>query len=204
MSRVIAAVMGVAAVFSTFALGAPSVAKAARQAVCEHPEGSYCTAKKDTGRITCQCLDGEHELQDPELPMSSDDELMDACWEAWSQTCGSWGKQEAECEEPDLGGCEVNDEGEVLCTCADGSEEEDLVSTLEGLDADALEDSCYEQLDRLCAPPEPEPVMAPEAPVQSSAPTTTCAVEPHGRAPWLLLPPLALGIARRRRRRRAA
>lgn len=205
MMRTIAAAMGLATTLGIFALGAPAPALAAREAVCDHPEGSRCTVKHDTGRIECQCLDGTHELRDPEVPMLGESELMDACWDAWSQTCAPWAGW-VTCDEPDLGTCEVTgqDGGQLECECEDGSEVEESLAALEGLDEDALTDSCYEQLDRVCAPPEPEPVMAPMVPVSSPAePAASCAVDPErGGSPWMLA--VVLGVALGRRRRRAA
>ena len=203
MKRMIEIVAGLVTVLGITGLAAPSSALAAREAVCNHPEGSRCTATLSTGRILCECLDGQYELHDPELPMADESGLMDACWEAWSQTCAPWTAESVECEEPDVGACEVtaDDGGEVECTCADGSEVEESLASLEGQDEDALEDSCYEQLDRLCEPPEaePEPESATTpfgSPAESSV---SCAVDPSRRAPWLLLPLLGLGWARRRR-----
>ncbi|MEX1365072.1 MAG: hypothetical protein AB1Z98_18225 [Nannocystaceae bacterium] len=180
------------------------MARAARQAVCEHPEGSVCTAKRDTGRIVCQCLDGEYETRDPELSMADDDGLMDACWEAWRNSCAPWTAAEASCDEPDVGECDVDDEGEVACSCDNGDELDEVDEALEGLDAEALEDACPEQLERLCGP-SPAPSMGPPAEVAPEAePDASCSVDPRGRtgSAWWLGLLLVAGGGRKKARRR--
>ena len=143
----------------------PDSALAARKAVCEDPAHGVCVATKDTGIIKCACNDGrELEVENPEIVDDSEDELLDACWVAYSQTCAPWAPEWTACEEPDLGSCEVTGDkgGQARCDCDDGTslEDEDLFQ-LEDLSADELEDACYEQLDTMCGAPPPAPAMQP-------------------------------------------
>lgn len=209
MFKKIAATAGLAGTIIVSVLLAPSSALAARKAVCDHPEGSSCTATRDTGRIVCDCLDGEHELRNDELQAVDDSELMRACWDAWTMSCAPW-KITAECDDPQLGSCEVNAEGTAICDCLASSEVEEEVDELKGLEEEALEESCYEQIERICEPLAPTPVMGP---APSPAPTVeggeaavSCSVDPSGAA-WgkgrgLGLLVLLAGVGAMRRRRR--
>ena len=204
LERIIATT-GFVATIIVSALIVPGTALAAREAVCEHPDGSYCTATRDTGRIDCFCADGEHELRNDALPSVDDSELMRACWDAWTMSCAPW-KITAECDDPQLGNCEVNAEGLAVCDCLAGGEEEEQVDELVGMDEDALEESCYEQIERICQVPEPTPVAGPAptaSPVSDADPAAaSCSVDPRGAAPtglWMVMLAVGVGAARRRR-----
>lgn len=202
MLKRIAVIAGLSA--AIFATGSSYARIAsALTAKCEHPDGSYCSIKQDTGRINCQCHDGEHELRDEDAAGAGQDDLMDACWDAWAETCGPPSPTWVSCEEPDVGDCRVSpdDGGVAKCSCGGEKVEEEGISELVDLDDEALEDACYEQLDRLCEP-EPEPVMGPPPPVDGfggSEPAASCSVDSSGRTPWMLLVLVGFGWARRRR-----
>ncbi|MCX4243373.1 MYXO-CTERM sorting domain-containing protein [Paraliomyxa miuraensis] len=204
LDRIIATT-GLAATIIVSVLLAPGTALAARQAVCEHPEGSFCRATRDTGRIECFCLDGEHELRNDELQAVDDSELMRACWDAWTMSCAPW-KITAECDDPQLGSCEVNAEGLAICDCLAGSEEEEHVDALVGLGEEALEESCYEQIERICEVPQAAPVAGPAPvapPVSDVEPAAaSCSVDPQGAgstALWMVVLAAGVGVVRRRR-----
>ena len=202
-------VLGVAGTITISTLAAPSLALAARKAVCEHPNGGVCVATKDTGRIKCSCESGEHELEDDDIVNADEQELMDACWDAWSEVCAPWVGETVTCEEPDVGSCELAQEAEggvVSCDCAELGEVSDRITDVEDLDTDALEDECYTQLDDLCGPPPASAAMAPPPPGppatfgdSGGGSSLSCSVgsAPGGSALALLL--LTLGIVRRRR-----
>lgn len=202
-------VLGMAGTITISTLAAPSLAHAARKAVCEHPNGGVCVATKDTGRIKCSCESGEHELENDEIVDADEQELMDACWDAWSEVCAPWVGETVTCDEPDVGSCELAQEAEggvVTCDCNELGEISDRITGVEDLDVEELEDACFVQLDDLCGPPPASPAMAPPP---AGSPATfgdsgggsslSCAVgtAPQGGVLALLL--LALGVGRRRR-----
>ncbi len=198
------AIVGFLATITVSAVILPTPAHAARQAVCQHPDGSQCTAKKDSGRIECQCLDGDVELTDQDITGANEDELMDACWDAWSQVCAPW-TPEVTCEEPSLGSCTVSadDGGRAYCDCAATGEVEEELSSLDGLDEDELTDECHVQLERICMPP--DPIMGPPPPVmddfEDAPPAASCSIDPAGGTPWVLMMLVGFGVTRRRRGR---
>lgn len=185
-------------------LSLPSTANAARQAVCEHPEGSYCVAKNDTGRIECQCLDGEYEVREPSITGSTEDELLDACWEAWTANCAPW-KLSTSCDQSGLGSCEISAaDSTVACACEHGSIVElEGVDSLEGLGSAQLEGACEEQIELQCpaAPPAANDDSPSNPFYEDTAEATACSFDPNARTPWLLGLLLAAGAIRRRRAR---
>ena len=195
--------VGVSGLVFGGALFAPTMAQAARQAICEHPEGSVCVAKKDTGRIQCQCLDGEVELR-RELGGANEQELMDACWDAWTDSCAPWADRVV-CEEPSRGKCEVTPNGGGMASCfcdVEGELERTELSELVDLDDDALEQACYAQIDDLCSAAAPEPMPAPATPTATSPEPTSaasCSVTASPPAPWLMVVLFGLGAIARRR-----
>jgi len=201
-------VLGVAGTITISTLAAPSLAHAARKAVCEHPNGGVCVATKDTGRIKCSCESGEHELDNDEIVNADEQGLMDACWDAWSEVCAPWVGETVTCEEPDVGSCELAQESEggvVTCDCDELGEISDRITGVEDLDSDALEDECHVQLEDLCGPPPASPAMAPPAGPPATfgdsegGSSLSCSVgtAPQGGVLALIL--LALGVGRRRR-----
>lgn len=203
MTSKIAAIGALVATGALMMMAAPDRAHAARQAICEHPEGSRCTATNDTGRIQCQCLDAEHEIKDPTIPGSSEEELLDACWEAWTLSCAPW-KLATSCDEADRGSCEVSaaDGGTVQCACEHGDIVEHTgVEALDGLEQDKLEGACEEQIVQQCPPRPPAPAEPPATDETFGEPAQVqCAVAPRARPPWLLGLLLVAWGARRRRR----
>lgn len=205
MQRSFAVFAGSLASLIVLGLALAGPANAARQAICEHPEGSRCVAINDTGRIECSCLDGEYEQRNPDITGADDAALMDACWDAWTVSCAPW-KLWTSCEAPDRGACDITGAGggQATCDCISGETiDDDGLEQLQGLGADALDDACHEQLDRLCAPP-PPPAAAPAMPMEitDEPEAAACSVAPRGQASGLtalLLAALALGRRRRRR-----
>ncbi|MEM7159489.1 MAG: MYXO-CTERM sorting domain-containing protein [Myxococcota bacterium] len=196
--------VGLSGVAFGAALLAPASADAARQAICEHPEGSACVAKKDTGRVQCQCLDGEVEVRRPELTGANEEELMDACWEAWTDSCAPWSDR-VTCEEPSRGKCEVTPNGGGMASCfcdVEGEVERTDLAALTDLDDDALEQACYVQIDDLCSAAAPEPTPAPPAPTATApepTPAASCSVTASAPAPWLWVALFGFGAIVRRR-----
>jgi MYXO-CTERM domain-containing protein len=178
----------------------PATAHATRAYICEHPIDGYCEATRDSRTIECFCRGESTEMDVPELETATDDELRDACWEAYAEVCTDAGRT-VECEAEDRGACEATsaEGGRIECECNDGRTEHELdASGLEDLDKEGLEDACYERLDTLCAPlPPTTPVMGPVEPLQMERGTTGCRT---GGEPtwWLMLLPV-LGLFRRRR-----
>ncbi|MEM7157057.1 MAG: hypothetical protein AAF799_29665 [Myxococcota bacterium] len=205
MTIKLASIATLASTGALLLLGSPGTASAARQAVCEHPEGSVCVAKNDTGRIECQCLDGDYEVREPSITGSTEEELLEACWEAWTASCAPW-KLEASCDESGLGSCEVSADGTVACACEHGSIVElEEVDAVQGLGSTDLPGACEEQIELQCpAGPPPtneEPDSAPF--YEDTAKAGACAFDPDAPTPWLLGLLLAAGAIRRRRALRA-
>lgn len=187
---------------------APSVAQAARKAICEHPVDGVCTAVKDTGRITCQCANGEHELMNPDIMAANEQELLAACWDAWAEVCAPW-DEPVSCEEPDIGRCEL-DGDDTECACDQlGDVSDDPVDGYGDLDAEGRDDACLEQLDRLCGTVAASPAMAPPPATEPATfgnsgndSSVSCHVDPRGGSGWALALLGLLGLARRIRRQR--
>ncbi len=204
--------IAVAAAAVTISISSVDVAEAqaAFKAICEHPQGGACTATRASGSIACSCRGEEHEIENEDIKSGSDDALMDACWEAFSQLCIDRSDEVAQCDEPDRGTCEVGgaDGGFVDCACeAAGDQREEDVEALTDLTGDDLEDACHEHLDRLCVPRTAAATAPP--PVAEGEPTgfgnsgggsnLSCSVSAREAVPTslLLLLPL-LGWSRRR------
>ncbi|MEM6993492.1 MAG: hypothetical protein AAF721_23460 [Myxococcota bacterium] len=209
LARIAQIAVAAAAVTITVSSADMSEARAAFKAVCEHPQGGTCVATRATGSIACSCRGEQHEIDNEDIKSGSDDELMDACWAAFSEVCIEKSEEVATCDEPDRGTCEVGgaDGGFANCECeAAGEQTEDGLSDLEDLTGEDLEEACYEQLDRLCVPRTAAATAPPPAPGEpvglgnsGGGSTLSCSVAPRGALPWsLLLLPL-FGLARRRR-----
>ena len=195
--------LAVAAAAATITL-VPADAGAAYKAICESPLGGACTATRSSGIIECACKGDVFETTNEDLSSANDEELLDACWVAFSMFCTERTPETAKCSEPDHGECEVSAEGWADCTCdAIGTVREEDLSELEDLTGEALDDACYEQMDRLCIPPA-SPAMAPipTTPASFGEPSSgsSCSVGEGGGAAWALLVLPAIGWLRRRRR----
>lgn len=197
--------IAVAAAAATITLSAAEgTAAAAFKAVCESPVGGACTATRSSGIIECACKGDTFETTNEEIKSADDDELLDACWVAFSMFCTERTPETAQCSEPDHGDCEVSAEGWADCTCsAIGTVREEDLSDVKDLSGEALEDACYEQMDRLCIPPaSPATAPIPMTPASFGEPAagSTCSIGTEGGAAWALLVLPAIAFVRRRRR----
>jgi len=199
----IAQIAATASATVLFVLSTASTAQAAYKAECNHPSGGYCTVVRASGDVTCGCGGETYEGHDDTVSSADDQQLLDACWDAYSLYCTDRTDEVTSCEEPDLGACEVSgaDGGTADCDCAaNGVVSEHDVDALTDLSGEDLEDECYAQLDRMCEPPPPSVMAAPAEPIsEPGGATTGCSVSASSPAPLSLLMLLPVLAWRRRR-----
>jgi hypothetical protein len=196
-------------VFVTTAIGGLLVSRPAeaRQYRCESPSDGYCLAVDSTKLVSCVCNGETTEVDRDDLREADNQQMMDICWEVWSDVCSAWSEEPATCDEPGLGTCEVDgrDGGFASCACEDGRTiDHPAYDTVGGLAGDALLAECWSTLETSCAPVPPPLPPAAMSPVIEASPNASSGCSVGGRASgrgasWMLL----FSIAWMRRRRRA-
>lgn len=175
------AALGVVAVATTVGIGLAPIDAHARQYRCEHPTDGYCLAVDSTKLVSCVCHGETTEVDRDDLRMADNQQMMDICWEVWSDVCSAWSEAPVTCDEPGLGTCEIDgrDGGSASCACEDGRMvDEPEYDVIGGLAGEALEAECPDTLATLCTPPPPPPPVTPvQAPVADPEPRAqSCAV----------------------------
>ncbi len=200
------AALGATAVATMMAIGLTPMEAAARQYKCEHPTDGYCLAVDSTKLVSCVCNGETTEVDRDDLLGADNQQMMNICWEVWSDVCSAWSEEPVTCDEPGLGTCEIDgrDGGSASCACEDGRMiDEPDYDIVGGLAGDALVDECPDTVSALCAPvPPPPPTVPTQAPVADAEPRAESCAVITGRdldVTWGLL--LLVAAWRRRPRR---